>query len=310
MSRLLPFGLLLLVLLASGCASPSSSGPAGGPGGAGATTSPDAVVHVYSVRIRVTQETPSGVPMAGADLYVIPKADATQDASKLPFPQITNAAGEVELKFPEPTTILVQAMANGKGWTREGLQIEVGEQALVDGVAQRDAVGRPLVILPLLHAESKVNLTGTWTTTLVPPHPDGTPGTAFTTVEIPLPADADVRELYLRRLKSADLELAWDNTATGTADLRLGLAWDDKAVWTEGAAEGAPQLSPGAHVATLTGALPDERPTGAGLVLRAAIITHTAVAGDLPFGVSGVLRFDGHVPAGIPTPSCLPVLLC
>jgi hypothetical protein len=307
-----PVAFLATVLVLAGCAVPSAT-DGSGPGSSAATPSalPDATVHVYVLRLRVTQETVTGPAMPGAEVYVVPEASTTGDPAKLPFPQLANAAGEIEVRFPDPTTVLVQAVASGKGWTREGMRIQLGDAVVVDGVTlPSPAPGEvPVVVLPLLRSEVPFTLQATWSTTIATPAAGETTGTAFVLTDLGLPKDDAIRTLYLQRLRSARLDVSWTNDAGHLADVVPGLSWDGATVWVEGADDSV-DLTPGTHAATFDAALPEDRPATAVLTLQGAIITHRAVVGDVAFNMEGLLRFGGHAPAGLPPPPCLPLALC
>lgn len=252
---------------------------------------------VYSVAIVVLQETSSGVPLP-AQVQAVP---VNADGSLAPMQVVhTDTEGAARFTFRTPTTLLVRAVGPD-GWTQEGARVEVGPTVASPGltVSDRD------VFLPLYRSSLDLTATHAWSTATaaVGPAGDLDPAKAF----VPLALPDGLQEAYLARLADGRVAARWTDGAQGTAaTLSVGLAWDG-AVWVEGNASSP--TATGAREAAWDGDLPADRPTDlAAAHLQAALLTRSAIVGDVLFDVRVTLRFGGAVPAGMPADDCH--LLC
>ena len=285
--RLLVASLTLLMVLAAGC---------GGPSGAPDPTPPSPVqqeAKKYEATVVVTQETPSGKPLQATVMAVPLREDGTLGAMET---RGTDTQGAVRFTFSEPTTLLVRAHAP-KGWTTEGARIHIDDNVAAAGltVSDRD------VFLPLYRDSLAFAVQHSWSTVVADQ------GMAAMTVA-PLDFPEGLQQAYLSRLSDAKVAVTWTDSPQGrAATIAAGLAWDG-AAWVEG--EQTSAVGAGQRTATWDGDLPAERPADLDTVhLQAAILTRSAVVGDVLFGVETTLTFGGKVPSEMPADPCA-LLLC
>lgn len=252
---------------------------------------------LYEVRFVVTQETPDGAPLPG-EVAVVP---ILESGALGPMQvQGTNAGGVARFVFQWPTTLLVRASAPGD-WTKEGGRVHVDQAVAAAGllVSDRD------VFLPLFRSTLPIATTVAWSTTTAQPMGLGTsPATTFQ----PLAFPEGLQAAYLARLADATIVVTWMDSMQGhVATLSTGLAWNGQ-VWTEGPEASA--AATGSRTAAWDGDLPrDGWPADLEAAqLQVALLTRTAIVGDVLFAVSGALQFGGHAPAELPSDDCH--LLC
>ncbi|MHB8632397.1 MAG: hypothetical protein ACYDBQ_00320 [Thermoplasmatota archaeon] len=278
--------ILLALLLLAGCTQPPAPIP------------PKPVLApVYDVTILVVQE-PAAAPFPGAEIYVVPQ----NQPDHAPFPLLADGPGMAHMAFPEPTGLLVQAIAPGPGFTREGGTVQVGPNVTSD----LPVLGRTATIR-LFPSKEAFHLHFTWgAATQV--QTNGTLSPTWLSQAIPLPAEPALRALYLDRLYAAHLVLSWQNGATSDADLSVGLGWQGQGIWVEGQ-DHLDLPGPGAHTETFDGVLPANRTRAADSALDALAITRHPIVGQVEADLQGTLSWAGRVPANLAAPPCWPGLI-
>lgn len=284
---------LLVALLLAGCNDPASPAPDALTPSVTATPAP-----LYEARVVITQETPSGAPLQ-AELQAVP----VLEGGGLGPLQVrkTDPQGAVSFSFRQPTTLLVRATAGG-GWTVEGARIHIGTAVAAEGLTVSDHD----VFLPLYRDTLQVTLSHSWSTATGEVGPDGQVAPAVTMQGVTFPEG--LQAAYVARLADASVRATWTDSAQGrVATLATGLAWDGR-LWVQGADSEAAGAGP--REAVWDGDLPaDGWPAGPGAAsLQVALLTRTAVVGEVLFGIEATLRFGGFVPAEIPADDCH--LLC
>lgn len=279
--------LLVVLLLLSGCAA------APHPTSATAPVAEPVRTPVYVLDIRITHGAPDGSAFPDAEVYGVPVGDS----GLTPFALPTDKTGTVHLAYPEPFDLLVQAIAPGPGWTREGTRIHVGDSVTATGSARVDGRTVTFGLLP-----SSTSFTVHIPVTAPAPGADALAPHAWG-VDVPLPGEPALRALYIARLSGAHLELAWTDGAGAAHDLYAGLAWD-ATLWVNGTDDLQPPV-PGTYHETLQRTLPAEgRPMDADVPLRAVALARHPVVGATDVTVTGRLVLSGIVPAGLAPPPC------
>lgn len=293
------FALLALLLLAvvacAGCDGPSR--PDQVP--QAETPTPTVPAIEYTATIVVTQETESGAPM-GAEVQGIPLlADGTFGIKQS---KRTDAQGAARFRFDRPTTLFVRAVGP-EGWTTEGARVHIDAAVAAEGVTVSDRD----VFLPLFRSSLVFTGQQALSTAVAQPRADGgmDPAMAFQSLAFP----EGLQSPYLARLASANVVASWMDDLDGRAvNASVGLAWGD-AVWVEG--DGAPVTQVGTRFASWDGLLPATgRPADlASATLQTALLTRTAVVGDVLVDLETTLHFGGWVPPGMPPDNCH-LLIC
>src|SRR5688572_24248167 len=113
---------VVLLALLAGCTDPPSSPP---------TTPAPAVAPApaYDVAVLVTQETPDGAPLVGAEVVAYHLDPSGETLTGVAVPASTNGQGVARFSFREPVRLAVRATM--PGWTQEGTTVAVGEQVVV-----------------------------------------------------------------------------------------------------------------------------------------------------------------------------------
>lgn len=290
--NLAPLGFLALAgFLLAGCSSPDDVV-------AQPSWTPPPPPPTYDVRFVVSQETADGQPLS-AEVQLVPVLEAG-GFGPLQV-QRTDSEGQTTFRFGWPTTVLVRVVA-GDDWTQEGGRIYVDKAIAAEGltVSDRD------VFIPLLRSSLTFTAQQSWDMAMADVAPDGTVEPAVTTAPLVFPEG--LQEAYLGRLQDAQIVVRWTDSATDRApSISTGLAWSGS-VWTEG--EAAPLTQVGPRQATWDGDLPrDGRPGDlAAARLDVALLTRSAIVGEVVFDVETILQFGGRVPADMPVENCH--LLC
>lgn len=251
------------------------------------------------------QETVGGAPIAQADVWIVEANSSVGDPGSLPPPILTDASGEAHTVYRSPATILLQVFGpgDGKGWTREGLRVEVG--ANVTAPPGWTVENRTLVV-PLLRSAFTVQRNASWTTAHATPNPPGNATPASLAVPLPLGLPPAQEEAYVARISHVRLTLNWCNTATAYADLAAGLAWGNTTAVVVG--EDAVE-APGPFCrSTLYSGPPPAGDRSQGLHVVA--VTNRAVVGDIKLAFTAELQFSGIVPEGLAKPPCYPIVPC
>jgi hypothetical protein len=293
--------LLALAILLAGCGAPADDA---------ATTSSSTTTRPppprYPLTVRVVQETVDGPPIAQADVWIVDaNSSAIGDPASLPPSILTDAAGEAHTVYRSPATVLLQVFGpgDGKGWTREGLRVEVG--ANVTAPAGWTVENRTLVV-PLLRSAFTVQRNASWSTAHATPNPPGNATPASLAVPLSLGLSPALEEAYVARISYVRLTLDWCNTATAYADLAAGLAWGNTTAGVVG--EDAVE-APGPFCrSTLYSGPPPAGDRSKGLHVVA--VTNRAVVGDIKLAFTAELQFSGVVPEGLAKPPCYPMLPC
>lgn len=277
---------LLALLLVAGCSGPADRHPA-------PVEAPAEPAPTYPVTFVVTEETATGAPLP-AKVQVIP---VLAGGGHGPIQVAgTDTQGAARFTFLQPTIVLVRAIGPD-GWTQEGARVEVEDRVIAHGAlaSERD------VFLPLFRSSLTAVAGHTWSNAAGDLRPDGTvdPAEAF----VPLTLPEGLQAAYLQRLSHARVTVRWtDSTEGRVATLSAGLAWDG-AVWVEG--DEASVSPSGQREASWGGDLPAERPADLEWgTLQAALLTRTAIVGDVLFEVETTLEFGGRVPEGMPADDC------
>lgn len=300
---------LLAILSLAGLALAGCGSPQAGPAPAPATLAPSPAPDLdYDLTVRVSQETADGPAMPGVEVQAFVLGD---DGAPGPaIPRSTDTQGFARFTFEDPVRVAVRATA--PGWTREGVVLQVRpdltrfdsasagtDPAVAAVVSERD------LFLPLFHAELRLSAATSLMTGTVRPAADGSLDSPVATADLALPAGLEAK--YLARMASADLKVAWEDTASSRAHLAAALAWDG-AVWVQGEAP-SPGLLPGPREATFFGPLPAERPDLSSARLQAAALLESAAVGDVPVSFELRLLMDGIEPPGLPV-ACHSVAGC
>ncbi|MEK6976407.1 MAG: hypothetical protein AABY18_08715 [Candidatus Thermoplasmatota archaeon] len=247
----------------------------------------------YTATIVVTKETPNGEPVRaqvqGTPLKADGKLGDVQQRG-------TDVQGAALFRFSEPTTLLVRVLGPD-GWTSEGARVHIGAAVAAEGltVSDRD------VFIPLYRSTLTFLGEHAWSTQVAQP---GAEGVAPAVAVEPLLFPEGLQVAYLSRLSGARVVASWTDTQDGRAlNASVGLAWGD-AVWVEGPA--APLTQTGPRQAIWDGALPsDGKPSDlAAASLQTAVLTRTAIVGDVLFSLETTLQFGGRVPAELPADNC------
>lgn len=284
-------GVLALVLLLAGCSAPPELPPQ-------PAWTPPPPAPTYDVRFIVTQERADGAPLA-AQVQLVPVLEAG-GFGPLQV-QRTDAAGATTFRFGWPTTVLVRVIA-GDEWTQEGGRVFVDQAVAAQDllVSDRD------VFVPLLRSSLGFAMQQAWDTATAQIAPDGTVTPAGTT--IPLEFPEGLQAAYLSRLQAAHVRATWTDSTTDRApSVATGLAWSG-AVWSEG--EPAPVTQLGQREAVWDQDLPgDGWPMDLGTAqLQVALLTRSAIVGNVLFSIEATLQFGGRVPSDMPADDCH--LLC
>lgn len=278
--------LVALFLLLGGCTQPT------------APPTPTSAFHAPPpvVRLTVRVVDPDGLPLQGAEVYVVPKDEVSSDPLKLPMPRATDRDGQAKLAFAQATDVVVQAFGPGKSsdWTREGVRLTVGNNISAD----RDLpILDRTVTITLYRSQASFATHATWSGARATLGPDGKTVAAALFVPVAL----DTR--YAARLSSARATLSWNNSATDFGDLYAGLSY--AGAETRGTDE---LQSPGPGHASENVAASWNPVTGG--QFSAAAYTGTGIVGSLDLTWSGTLRFGGVYPQELPAPSCLGAETC
>ena len=287
--------LLLVAVAFAGCGGPSKPEPV--PQVEAPT--PTVPATEYTATIVVTQETASGAPML-VEVQGIPVlADGTFGIKQS---KRTDPEGAARFRFDGPTTLFVRAVGP-EGWTTEGARVHIDVAVAAQGVTVSDRD----VFLPLFRSDLAFAGQEALSTAIAQPQADASVHPAATFQPLVFPDG--LQGAYLARLSSANVVASWMDDKDGRAvNASVGLAWGDS-VWVEGA--GAPVTQVGTRWASWDGVLPAAgRPADlAAATLQTALLTRTAVVGDVLVGLDTTLHFGGRVPAGMPADDCH-LLLC